>query len=169
VDQWAGLGVLLFGAGGTLWALRMVLRNKLITQASHKEHMTQWESQVEGLRARLADQEQTHREERARDAERTERERAELHRFYGDRLHDRDERISELGRQLDRAWSSLTLTDEAYQQVAGGRIHEYGSALRTLANVLRASPLSDPPSIEAPPTVGRDDDRTGTDDAGAVG
>lgn len=169
MDQWAGLGVLLFGAGGTLWALRMVLRNKLITSASHDEHMRQWADQVKALRERLSEQEASHRAERTRDAERTEARNTELHRVYAERLADRDARMRELAAQLDRAWSAFTLTDEAYQQMTSGRIHEYGSALRTLANVLRASPLTDTPAIEPAPTVGRDDDRPASDDPGSVG
>jgi hypothetical protein len=168
VGDWAGLGILLFGAGGTLWALRMVLRNRLITVASHDEHMKQWADQVAGLRDRLKDQDLAHQEERARDNERTQARISEIRDGYEERINDRDARIRELALQLERLWHALSLTDEAFQQVTTGRIHEYGAALRTMARVLQASPLAD--SVEgSTATVGADDDgRPGTPDAGQV-
>jgi hypothetical protein len=146
----------------------MVLRNKLITAASHAEHMTQWEDQVKGLRERLADQEESHRQERARDNERNQVRIEELRNGYEDRLRDRDARFRDLAAQLDRAWSAFTLTDEAYQQVTQGRIHEYGAALRTLARVLQSSPLADTAIEGSASTVGTDDGGTGSEDAGSV-
>lgn len=168
MGDWAGLGILLFGAGGTLWALRMVLRNKLITVASHDEHVRQWADQVKGLRERLTEQEQSHLAERARDNERTQARIAEIRDGYEERLSDRDARIRELAVQLERAWHALTLTDEAFTQVTTGRIHEYGAALRTMARVLQASPLADAIE-ETASTVGDDDGRSaGAGNAGPV-
>lgn len=161
MNDWASLGVLMFGAGGTLWALRLVLRNKLITVASHNEHMTQWADQVKGLRERLKEQEETHRLERDRDRERVAVTIAEIRAGYEARLADRDARNQQMAVQLDRLWSSYTLTDEAYQQVTSGRIHEFGRALQTVAHILSESPLADR-QIDAPPMVGQDDDRSGS-------
>lgn len=169
MNDWAYLGVLLFGAGGTLWALRAVLRNKLIPVSSHEEHMKQWADQVTGLRERLKDQEESHRQERERDNERTRTRIEEIRGGYEDRLRDRDVQLGELVRQLERVWASLNLTDEAYTQVSQGRIHEYGAALRTVARVLQASPLADAAIEGSASTVGTDDGRpAGTSDAGSV-
>lgn len=164
MGDWAGLGILLFGAGGTLWALRMVLRNKLITSASHAEHMQQWADQVKGLLKRITDQEESHRQEILRTAELTATRIAELRSFYEDRVKDRDARLADLARQLDRIWTSYKLTDEAYTQLSGARINQFGSALRTVEHILRESPLADHLELDRAPTVGNDDDGAGSED-----
>lgn len=161
MGEWAGLAVILFGAGGTLWALRAVLRNKLVTIASHEEHMRSWADRVQALEKRLAEQEESHRQERARDTAREEARVAELRAGYESRIADRDARIREQNAELDRAWSAYTVTDEAYQQVTSGRIHQYGAALRTMASVLRASPLADAAQIDT--TTAGDDGGTAPD------
>jgi chromosome segregation ATPase len=163
----AALGALGSLAGGA-WALRAILKNKLITLASHNEHIAQWQAQVEGLRQRLTEQDAQHQRERDRantvaesrildakaaaDARVSDRDQQ-----IDDLRADRDYRIGELARQNAQLWSAFTLTDEAYKQITGARLATQNNALRTVAHVLSASPLAD----ELPPTVGSDGNTTG--------
>lgn len=160
----AALGALGSLAGGA-WALRAILRNKLITISNHNEHMAQWQGQVDGLRQRLTDQAAEHAGERERanavaesrilDAKAAADARvADRDAQLDDTRADRDYRLGQMARQIEQLWNAFNLADEAYRRATGATLNTQQAALRTVAHVLHASPLND----QLPPTVNSDDD-----------
>lgn len=149
--------LLSLGVGGL--AIRAILNNKLITIASHNEHVRQWTDQVEGLRQRLVNQAEEHAQERVRSNEVAERRIAEAKQAADDRVEDRNRQILEMARERDRLHAAIALADESYREVTAARMTAQDSGLHAVASVLRASPLFDPSRHTEIPTVVGGDDR----------
>jgi hypothetical protein len=153
----AALGALGALTGGA-WALRAILKGKLITIANHDEHVSQWREQVAGLRSRLTEQAQEHDADMERLNRLSDQRIAEVNAQANARISDRDDRIRQLGAEYERVWHALSLTDDAYKTVTTGRLAHDGGVIRTLTHILRESPLAAHIPIDPTPTVGSDDD-----------
>lgn len=149
--------LLSLGVGGL--AIRAILNNKLITIASHNEHVKQWTDQVEGLRQRLVDQAAEHVQERQRSIDVAERRIAEAKQAADDRVEDRNRQILDMARERDRLYAAIALADESYREVTAARLSAQDSGLHAVAAVLRASPLFDPSRHTEIPTVVGGDER----------
>lgn len=152
----AALGALGALTGGA-WALRAILKGKLITIANHDEHMAQWRGQVEGLRERLREQAIEHDQDMTRLNQLSDQRIAEVNAQANARISDRDDRLRQLGAEYERLWHALTLTDDAYKTVTTGRLAHDSGVIRTLTHILRESPLADHIPIDPTPTVVSDD------------
>lgn len=150
----SALGALTGGA----WALRAILKGKLITLASHDEHIAQWKSHVDSIRVTMENNRLMHVAELAQVRADAENRVHDAQTANETRVADRDDRLAQMGRELERLWHANNLLDEAYRQVTHSRLTGQDSALRVVSAVLGASPLVQ----DGTPTVINNDEQPGT-------
>lgn len=159
--------LLSLGVGGL--AIRAILNNKLITIASHNEHVTQWKDQVEGLRKRLTEQEAAHQAEQDR-AEVVADKRVENAKLAGaERIADRDKQLLDAAAERARLLRALDLADESWREVTSAQRHGTDSALRLAVNMIRANPLLDEAHPGLPQVVEHDRSADSAGGGGAPG